>query len=339
MRVVADGPVLNVFWTRLDTGARLAHQRSSDGGATWLPAPALLTGGALGGVAGHGSVVMAFDDAGSVMASNDTGATWSPSVGHGIGLVKDVAVGDAGILLVGRPNAASHTLLMNVSADGGLTWLPVPHVVPSARLFEVTALATDALLVHLRFRDNFEPTGYVLQSDDGGLQWRFVTDAAGNGLHAWAGNAIAVTRTGVNGLDQLAYVMAGHTALGSGTAGTGGITPQLEGMGLPSLGRTFALSVRQARGGALGILGASFAAPVGIPFGGGTLYLAPPIVPIAFVASGVAGAPGAGAASSAIAVPSSTGFQGLSMTSQAFVLDPGAAAGFAATRAVETWIR
>jgi hypothetical protein len=40
-----------------------------------------------------------------------------------------------------------------------------------------------------------------------------------------------------------------------------------------------------------------------------------------------------------VTVPSSTSLQDLTLTSQALVIDPNAAFGFAATRAIETWIK
>ncbi|MCA8978271.1 MAG: hypothetical protein KDC98_26320 [Planctomycetes bacterium] len=340
MLLLGDGVVLNAFWVRNEAVPVVVQQRSLDGGANWRTQPVRLYAGFVMRGGGDGAVIMLLDATGALLGSRDHGASWTPIAGHGIGYVEDVAVSATTVLLVGRPRTNSTSpLLIQASTDGGLTWLPSPYSVPVYRLYEARAHAADALFVHVHYRDILMPNGSALQSDDGGVHWRLVTDQAGRDLHVAQDTAIALTKTGWNGLDHLAWVMAGHTTLGNGTAGTGGIAPELEGVGLPGLGRTFSLAVHRSRGGAAGLIGVAFAPPVNVPIGSATLYLTAPIVPVRFQTSGAPGTAGQGEFALPIAVPAAAGLVGMPFTSQAFVLDPVAAGGFTATGAVETWIR
>jgi hypothetical protein len=91
--------------------------------------------------------------------------------------------------------------------------------------------------------------------------------------------------------------------------------------------------VRDAQPGALGAWFLTFGAAANVPLGSATLYLQQPIGPSVFLTNAT------GTASLPVTVPATASFAGLRLASQAFVLDAGAAGGFAATRAIETWIR
>ncbi len=129
-----------------------------------------------------------------------------------------------------------------------------------------------------------------------------------------------------------AYVTTGHTVRGAGTPGTGGRVPQLAGHGLPRLGQTFALAVSGVLPATPAVLATSFAPPVAVPLGAATLVVGSPILPVLLVTDA------AGAANLGVTVPSSPAFAGLVLTSQTFVLDPGAQGGFCASEARRTWI-
>lgn len=77
----------------------------------------------------------------------------------------------------------------------------------------------------------------------------------------------------------------------------------------------------------------------GAPFGAATLYVQAPIVTTAFATDGAPGTAGFGGAVVPVAIPVDPAFAGYTIRSQAFVLDPAVADGFAASGAVETWLR
>ena len=171
------------------------------------------------------------------------------------------------------------------------------------------------------------------------MNWRQVAGDGGRGMWAADDGALVLGKTGWNGTDVQAWVLEGHTELGQGSPGTGGVVPTLAGRGLAGLGRTFTLETENARGGAVGACFCAFGPATNTPLGSAVLYLQQPIATLAFATGGVAGLPGSGTASVPVAVPSSTDFAGLRLLSQAFVVDPAVADGFAATPAIETWIR
>lgn len=334
IELVGDGPVINAFWGSFGASGTL-HQRSVDGGATWLPAPNALLGPRMLRAAGSGPVLVVADETGGAARSADGGATWAPVTGHGIVHLDDLAVSDSHVLLIGRQSNTVSPIPMqiNVSADGGATWLPAPYVVLIYMVHEMKAAASDALWVHVRSLTQIPPNGAVIQSDDGGVSWRLTSEEIGRGFWAWPGHALAITKTGWNGTDYLAWVMAGHTPLGTGTPGTGGLVPTLEGSGLPTLGRTYSLEVGSALPNALGAVFASFEQAAPMTVGSATVWVQQPAIPTLLVTSA------AGQASLHIALPNLTAFAGLTITSQAFVLDSASVDGFTATRALETWIK
>ncbi|MBL8724648.1 MAG: exo-alpha-sialidase [Planctomycetes bacterium] len=346
-KLLAVGSTRHLLWGQQDaTGlAQTLHSRSLDGGATWT------VGRVLGPVrmvraAGSAQVLLVADSSGATLQrSLDGGVTWLPVVGHGIQNVADLAVHGRRVLLVGNGAAqqpALGTILLQMSADGGATWLPQPFAVLRYRPASVQAVvAGDAAFVHFGFDGSQEPRGAVIQSDDGGVTWRLVVDAGGLGFAADLDRAVVVAKGPAATPSAWAFVMAGHTARGVGTAGSGGIVPTLQGRGLPGRGRTFQLEVEGCVGGGQGLLAGGFGSPVDLPFGSARLHVPQPMLAVPFLANGVSGLPGAGGASVAVVVPNSAAVVGLQLVSQAFVLDGGAVGGdgFAATAARETWIR
>jgi hypothetical protein len=205
--------------------------------------------------------------------------------------------------------------------------------VPASASPPQAGVAGDAMFVH---GGPWYPQ--VFQSDDSGVTWRPIIGTAGLGL--WAGRDGCIVLAAAGSDEVWAWVLEGHTLLGQGSPGTGGTVPTFRGSGLAGLGRTFALDVAAARGGSLGAVFYSFSPMTGLPLGGGALlFLYQPIGSSWFITSGTPGAVGAGAVSVPVVLPANPAFAGLRLASQAFVLDPGVAIGFAATRAVESWIR
>jgi len=342
MKLLAEGPILHLFWNNPTGTVWLTlHQRSLDGGATWLAAPQVAWNGPAQSFGGDANTLFVVPQQAPALRSVDAGQTWTQVTGMGLQPL-DLAADGARVLAVGQAGGVpTVTIQLNMSQDRGVTWLPAPYTITQARSFvsPKARLAGDAAFVQFPFGANDAPTGVVVQSDDGGVHWRLVHGEAGDGLLVSADGTLVTTRQAGSGEALYAYVQEGHTSLGQGSPGTGGVVPLLQGTGLPGLGRTFALDVDGARGGSPGAWFATFGATANVPLGSATLYLQQPIGPFGFTTSGVPGAAGAGTASLPIAVPASPSFAGLRLASQAFVLDPVAAGGFTATRAVETWIR
>lgn len=341
--LIASGPELHVFWARQSPAPETMYQRSTDAGATWLHRPQVLAPAAMVRAAGDQTHLMVTDAAGAyTLRSLDRGLTWTPCTGHGITQVVDLAVSGPHALLVGRRGTTyPMDVQLQVSNDAGATWRAEPYVVPLWRGANITARTTgDADFVHFEFAsDQFRVPGAVIQSEDSGDHWRLVDGDAGRGLWTSDDGAIVMTRTGWNGTDVRAWVLEGHTSYGQGSPGTGGQLPSLAGRDLAGLGRTCRLVLGNARGGSVGALFTSFDALASAPFGAATLYVQAPIVTSALATDGVPGTAGVGGAEVLVTIPADPAFAGYTIRSQAFVLDPAVADGFAATRAVETWLR
>jgi hypothetical protein len=99
------------------------------------------------------------------------------------------------------------------------------------------------------------------------------------------------------------------------------------------------LSIEDALGGSLALIGASFAGSASQPIGSATILLAQPVFPTWLVTSGAPGTPGVGLAAMQFTVPNSSGFFGFRINLQGFVLDAGSSAGFSATSGLELVIR
>lgn len=120
----------------------------------------------------------------------------------------------------------------------------------------------------------------------------------------------------------------GTTAsIGTGIVGHGGVAPQLGASGCPDAGASFTLSVSQGAPNAAGVMFVGTQA-ASIPAFGGTLHL----VPIAQIAHAL---DAAGAWSAPTTIPSIAGLAGQIVRVQNFYADAAAAAGVAATAAIE----
>lgn len=122
------------------------------------------------------------------------------------------------------------------------------------------------------------------------------------------------------------------TTYGSGCAGSGGFVPVFEPTTCPDVGGTLLVEIRDGLGGssALILFGlAQGAAPIG---GGCQLLVTPVLPPVGIVPLFGAGA-GGGKLEFGGALPAS--IAGFTFTMQAFVIDPGAILGYAASNGIE----
>ncbi|MCA8947954.1 MAG: exo-alpha-sialidase [Planctomycetes bacterium] len=335
--VFGDGPLVEALWVHASAnGPVTLLQRSSDGGATWFTQPMVAASGGMACGGGDGNLMFVSRGSPSPdLRSTNGGASWQPVAGAGIIGWDSVAVAGSDVLVASELDLTFlQQLRLNVSRDGGATWLPSPYLIDVPNRFDCRAyIVGDLFLVHVVFPSNQAPLGAVILSADGGRNWRLLTDEAGLGLWPDESGVVVTTRASATSQSTWAYVLAGHTARGAGTPGTGGRVPQLDGVGLPVLDRVFRLAITAARADAPGVLFASFQPAVGIGIGLATLYVQAPAAPTVFWTSSL------GDAEVPVAIPASTALSGLTLISQAFVLDAAAGDGFAATRAVESWIR
>jgi len=129
-------------------------------------------------------------------------------------------------------------------------------------------------------------------------------------------------------------LLFGYQPYGTAKPGTGSLAPRLDGNGEPHTGSTAGVTMSQALGGSPAAIVASFAGPASLPFFSGTLLVQPPLIAIFGITSS---GPGGGTLSLPLAIPAGTAFRNLRIDFQGFVLDPGAADGFAATAGLEMW--
>lgn len=334
---VATGPDIHLFW---EHGTTVAHQYSADGGITWLP-QAQVVGTAPFTVTGSGNVLF-LTQGSSVLRSANGGQSWAPISGTGLSAYSGIAVDGLEVVVTQVTGSApTYQLVLNTSRDGGVSWLPAPWILATPFSLGAAPPTVQDGQFYVRIGwatlgANGATTNGVLHSRDGS-SWRLMQGWADRSF--WPGPArnLAITQYATNGTQPsgalFAYVHGGHTPHGQGSAGTGGLIPQLVGAGLPAPGQTCALELSAARSNALGAFYIGFGDAVDLPFGSAILHLQQPIGPFVFTASGN------GTANLPITVPVSTTFAGVHWTSQAFVVDAGASMGLATSPAVESWIR
>ena len=338
--VVRDGTAIHVSWVE-GAGRAVAYARSLDLGITWSP-PQILSFGPEGAVlsASGLNVFAAATGVGwggsiqysGLLHSVDAGSTWAP--------VTALASPILGVKAVGNLVLVVHDVLEHCarSLDGGLTWstTQLPNVAGAVTGFPAQIAVTGNVVT---VSQDFWPyccflhSCKVRQSHDLALTWgptRFVSVGA-RCLETPGGHVL-----GIDG--PIFQIVTGYQPYGIGKAGTGAVVPTLAWVGLPALGSTIVMTLQQARGGSLAAIGATLAGPANVPFGSGAIFVAPPVVPFYAFTSGAAGAPGAGTASASLAIPLSTAFVGQRVNFQGFVLDPGAADGFASTAGLEMWM-
>lgn len=128
--------------------------------------------------------------------------------------------------------------------------------------------------------------------------------------------------------NQCAGTILSH---GSGCAGSGGFVPRLGVTGCPAVANSITVAVREGLGGSTALLFAGLGQAV-VPVGGSCSFLLSALVPAALSIPLSGAGAGNGGASFAAALPTAT--SGLSISLQAWVSDPAAPLGAAATRAV-----
>lgn len=147
----------------------------------------------------------------------------------------------------------------------------------------------------------------------------------------------------VNGLQRRGHAVSGSivprcplpVSYGSGTAGTGGIEPQLDAQGGDPLfgNQSFAIAASDLRGGTAVLFGVSGAETIASAFGV-SVWIDPVVaVLVPAVASGVPGQAGGGQATLPLPIPSNPALVGSEHFVQAFTVDPNGPAGFLAASA------
>lgn len=337
LHLAAHGPLVHVLWREDIVGTHEVWYRgSTDGGATWN-APRLLSLGPLTSFVAEGiSLLVGTRPA---QRSDDGGMTWQA---FGVPGLSEPFFAGAGGRVLATANVLngdrSVTVLASTSPDQGRTWQPAPAVAlrtPPAigsGADPIPFVRGDVFYVHARFATPFGSR--VLQSIDDGASWRALqgddTLLTSNDERIVAVHEAALVH---------AYVLLGHSGVGAGTSGTSGFVPSLRGLANPTPGGTFILAVGDALGGSFGVLAVAFAPPTAIRIGGATIHVQPPLVSLGFPTGGNAGIGGTGSFRLPIRVPNRPSLAGLTLVSQAVVADPANADGFAATRALETWVR
>lgn len=314
LHLIADGREIIAVWQRRTPTHHVASCRSTDGGATWSTAHTWPVNAPLLAVAAeHGRW---FAQAGSTLwRSTNHGVTWVPLPGHGFPFPKALAMHGLRMLAV-ESLGLNAPLRVAASLDGGDTWSISPTTLPGWMDLEASVVG-DAMFVVVEGRG-------VHQSDDGGVTWRMVENQEMVAWHARSDGAIAVAFVTGSAPGDYVWVSEGHTRLGAGTAGTGGLVPSLRGAGLAGIGRSFSLELGQAVGGSL----AAFLLTIGNAS-----------VAVLAATSGTPGQPGAGGAAHAITVPANPAFVGVRLVSRGYVLDAAAMPGYCTTEERESWIR
>lgn len=343
-RVVVDGAAMHLFWNRRTPLLHLVHQRSLDGGATWLPTGRSIANAPLvAACSANGRLLVQASS--TLWGSTNQGTTWSPLPGHGLAYPVALAADGAEALAVEVAAASQGGLLrIATSADSGLTWSVAATTFAGSPGWSADAHVVGDTMFVRHYRPEPGGTGAVVieQSDDHGLTWRTIVGSAHTAFLPGRDGGIVLTQF-ANSVGTWAWVLEGHVRAGNGNAGTGGIVPTIAGRGLAGIGRTFRSELANARGGSLAAFAFGSAAYAGVLLGAHTrLLILQPTGSLAISTTSTTGAPGqagVGTAAHAVTVPYHTSFIGMQMACQAFVLDPGAPDGFCATAACETRIR
>ena len=332
--LAADGTnVYFAWWDARNGEDDIYFNRSLDNGATWLASDIRIDTGDLPGASlsnwpeigcDGDTVYVIWEDwrNGSLVnnadvyfnRSEDAGATWldpdilisrgnvpyggGPVADHSPAFPKLSCDGDFIHVAWGDIRNGSSDIYYNRSMDGGDTWL-----VDDVRLEDTTPGFIPAVAPEI-CGDN--EAVYVVWQDS-----RF------------------------NQPDIYMTIPSGWQQYGAGSAGSGGIVPDLIGDGTGLLGTAFGLHATQALGGSTGaiLLGTERANQ---PIFGGTLLVQPALaMPVVF--DGAPGVPGAGNASLSLTVPNDEALVGQPFFFQAGVLDP-PSSGVVLSNAVELWI-
>lgn len=333
--VACAGATVHVAWSDGRNGRPdIYYDRSSDGGATWLPSEVRLDVGSPPGATGSGSPQIAATPAAVLVCWQDS-------------------------------RNGNSDLYLNRSLDGGSTWLPTdtrldtgsPPGVDMSLQPQLAAAGQMAAVVWADTRHSTLPSTakdiYLNRSLDAGTTWLSsdlridLGSPPGVGISsnpqvAMSGSSIYVvwreiaTSTDIDARFNLA---SGYQPYGAGTAGFAGVVPTLTGAGAAAIGGVIQCEVRLGVGGAPGLLIVGFgpSAQVSLPLAGGKLLVSP--TASLFVAlSGPAGAKGAGSVSIPLPVPANPVLLGLNVDLQGLFLDPQAVLGVSMTPGLAVWI-
>jgi hypothetical protein len=251
----------------------------------------------------------------------------------------DIAMAGPFVIAVGT-NGWPPTYHVNTSTDGGATWHPTPLLLPSPAIFNPRAIARPGeLLVHWPIVGS---SGSAIRTIDAGASWHNIPGPVQGGFHAGDRRTLHVEVSPfppVQFARYHAYVGVGSTRLGAGTAGTGGLVPELSSTGLPVVGGTTTLHVDGTVGGTIAAIGLSLSPPTAIPFVGGTVHLASLDLLQALTTGGASGQSGAGHCSLPLTIPSTLPLLGTHLVAQGLAVDAAASGSLALTNALEIWLR
>ena len=336
-----NGAILDLLWNR--NGSGTVHQRSTDGGATWLAVPSVVhPGGMPGGytntATSDGTNLLVLVGSSTSLRSTNGGASWSPLVVPGMTFPRFAQEG-ALVVAVGSASSTPITYGVSISTDHGLTWSANPLLLPSPVPLS-TEVKVAAGVAYVRFSPG-DQLGLVV-TRDAGASWQLVGGPVNGGVALGERRNVHVLLQGYPGTGTaryFAYAGLGSTVLGAATPGTAGLPPRLVADGLPFQGATTTLRVENALPGSVGAFAVSFAAPFAVPLGSATVW--PTVTPIvlAFATGGTPGLAGSGGWSLPLVVPVASILVGASFVSQALVIDAANPDGFAVTNALETWLR
>ncbi|MFK7741174.1 MAG: WD40/YVTN/BNR-like repeat-containing protein [Planctomycetota bacterium] len=323
----------------------MRRQRSIDAGATWLPvATPVPVAFGYESFASNGTDIIITSTIGTPAVSHDGGASWSVLSIPGFATARQVANEGDVFVAAGFVAGTNAFYEINVSGDGGQTWLPHPQPVASTTPFP--AIYTPTIVDGTVFVDfAFVPNADILMSQDRGTSWQTVAGPAGWGFWVGSRRTMHLARDlmfpNPGGPASLwAYAGLGTTSLGGAAAGAGGIEPSLSLDGLPFQGSMPNLVVDDVVGGSLGVLAVSLAPPQPLPLGN-ALTIWPTVAPIlcAYPTRGVAGRAGTGSFAMPLIVPVDPQLANTSLTTQAVVIDRAHPDGFVASEALEVWLR
>lgn len=339
LQVVRAGSTVHTCWIAdLPMPVTIRMQTSTDAGATWLANDRLVGVPAVFGnvllAAGDADQLLVGPRAGTIFRSADGGVSWQVVTGLPTPNVEHIASDGDRVVLTGiTPDVFFPTRSISTSLDGGVTWQP-HWVANTFSGFVATAFSGSSDLHVLFSFPNVPSFGLLLRSADDGVSWSEVASniagfAPGPHRHV---HLRRVTTGLPTDYVWYAYVGLGWTPAGAGTAGTGGLVPQLALQGKPALGRTPTLALTQALGNTLGVLGVSSAPPGAIPFAGGLVRLQAPLALVPFATSAL------GAWTAPLAVPNDPALSGASLVAQSLLIDPAATDGLSLSSAIELWL-
>jgi len=341
LHTVAEDSTIHVYWEEQLPTHQAVLQTSSDGGATWLATPHVLPAPVAPSHSLGGSVdLLVIREANSALRwSSDGGASWSGPQGPALTNVDAIEVSGQLAIATGYDfNGSFYTWSFHRSLDSGQTWSGVTFATTPVGFRTQVEIAGDDVFV----LSQHTTIGHenLAHSSDQGQTWSWFDDDMTTlavderrlvGLH--------ITPLSATTADLYTFVGCGWTPLAGGTSGTGGHEPRLAVSPLPVLGRTTAIELRQALGGAIGLVGFTEHVPSATAFAGGLLWLQAPIVTFPFATTGTPGSAGSGSAAVPLVIPNDPLLAGLRLTAQAVILDSQAVAGLALTEGIEIWLR